>query len=78
MQDYIKGVYANLLNEQINMSAHFGKAVTFPYLFQNTSQAPAAYKISIMHVGNQDKEELTVVKSNKEWRFFVAEQYLFF
>jgi len=72
MEDYIKGVYANLLNEQINMSAHFGKAVTFPYLFQNTSQSPAAYKISIMQVGSQEREELSVVKSNKEWRFLVA------
>lgn len=50
MPDYIKGVYANLLNEQINLNAHFGKAVTFPYLFQNTSQTPSSYKISILQI----------------------------
>jgi ADP-ribose pyrophosphatase YjhB (NUDIX family) len=76
MEDFLKGVYANLLNEQINLSAHYGKAVTFPYLFQNSSQAPASYKISVLHVAQEaGEEELTVVKNYKEWRFFVAEQY---
>ena len=45
MNDYLKRVYADQLNEQINLSAHFGKAVTFPYLFQNTSQSPSSYRI---------------------------------
>jgi hypothetical protein len=54
MDDFIKNVYANLLNEQINLTAHFGKAVTFPYLFQNTSQSSSAYKVSIMYVGDEN------------------------
>jgi len=48
MPDYIKEVYEGLLNEQINMSAHYGKAVTFPFLFQNTSHFPASFKISFI------------------------------
>lgn len=76
MGDYLKGVYANLLNEQINMSAYFGKAATFPFMFQNTSQSSAAYKVSVMYVGEENCQELTVVKGAKEWRFFVNEQYL--
>lgn len=56
MEDYIKGVYANLLNEQINLSAHFGKAVTFPYLFQNTSQSSSSFKIAIMYVEDENSQ----------------------
>lgn len=75
MEDYIKNVYASLLNEQINLTAQFGRAVTFPFLFQNTSQSAAAYKVSIMGVGDENEGDLTLVKVSKEWRFFVAEQY---
>lgn len=74
MEDYLKGVYANLLNEQINVTAHFGKAVTFPFLFQNTSQYPSSYKVSIMSIGEENNQELALIKGNKEWRFFVVEQ----
>jgi len=48
MANYIKEVYEGLLNEQINLSAHYGKAVTFPFLFQNTSPFPASFKISFI------------------------------
>lgn len=70
MNDYIKGVYTSLLNEQINLSAHFGKAATFPYLFQNSSPAPASYRVTIL----QAEDDLLLVKEAKEWRFFVGEQ----
>lgn len=56
MQDYIKGVYEGLLNEQINISARYGMAVTFPFSFQNSSQFPASYKVSILNVGETNNE----------------------
>jgi len=72
MQDYIKGVYEGLLSEKITISAHYGKAVTFPFVFFNRSQSPSSYKISILSVGSDDNKELVVVKANKEWRYIVA------
>lgn len=52
MEEYLKGVYEGILNEKIIISAHFGKAVTFPFIFSNTSQSPASYKVSILSVGD--------------------------
>jgi hypothetical protein len=49
--------------------------VTFPFLFTNSSQTPASYKISILYVESEGSKELSVVKSNKEWRFLTNKQY---
>jgi hypothetical protein len=48
--------------------------VTFPFLFTNTSQTPSSYRISILYVESDNQKELTVVKSNKEWRYLANKQ----
>jgi hypothetical protein len=54
-----------LLNEKIIISAHYGKAVTFPFMFTNTSQTPSSYKISILYAEGDLTKELAVIKNNK-------------
>ncbi len=74
IQDFLKGAYEQLLNEKIIITAHYGKAVTFPFLFVNMSQTPSSYKISILYTEGDDEKELTVVKGNKEWRYLTNKQ----